>query len=163
LWALGQLTYQAEELPLDYPAEAIDLPSLSAFETLAWERQVLGLPNGTGEHVLTSYRPWLVEQGILGSQDLARLPEGAAVRVAGLVVVHQSPLTAKGFHFLTLEDEAGLLDVIIRPAIYNRYRRLIRHEPLLIVAGQVQRQQGVVNILARQVMALPDTRRFCGK
>ncbi len=48
-------------------------------------------------------------------------------------------------------------------AIYNRYRRLIHHEPLLIVAGSVQRQEGVVNILARQVMALPDLHRFCGK
>lgn len=65
LWALGQLTYRIEELPLDYPAEAIDLPPLSAFETLAWERRGLGLPNRTSEHMLTFYRPWLVEQGIL--------------------------------------------------------------------------------------------------
>jgi len=153
LWELGQLHYRAEELPLDFAPEAVDLPPLTRTETLAWERQVLGL--STGEHVMTFYRPWLVEQGILGSRDLVRQPDGATVRVAGLVVVHQAPPTAKGFHFFTLEDEYGLMDVVIRPAIYTRYRQVIRHEPRLIVAGPVQRQEGVVNVLARQIIVLP--------
>ncbi len=159
LWALGQLTYQAEELPLDFPAEAIDLPPLPASEMLAWERRVLGL--SAGEHVLTFYRSWLVEQGILGSQDLARQPEGAAVRVAGLVVVHQSPPTAKGFHFLTLEDEAGLIDVIIRPAIVTQIKKLpswrgysLNDQTLLLVEGIVQRDGNIINVLATRLHSL---------
>jgi error-prone DNA polymerase len=155
LWALGQLTYRVEELPLDFPTEAVDLPPLSASETLAWERHVLGLPSGTGEHVMTFYRPWLVEQGILSSRDLARQPDGAAVRVAGLVVVHQSPPTAKGFHFLTLEDEAGLIDLILRPPVYARYRRVLQNEPVLIAEGAVQRQEEVTNLLVGRVIPLP--------
>jgi hypothetical protein len=68
--------------------------------------------------------------------------------VAGLVVVHQAPPTAKGFHFVTLEDEEGLLDEIVNPQGAAQ-RRLWHNEPLLVVQGVVQREGAVVNVLAK--------------
>ena len=152
LWELGQLQYQAEELPLVWPEPEIDLPPLSAFEAQAWERQALGL--STGAHLLAAYRSQLTAAGMLGSEALARQTDGAMVRVAGLVVVHQAPPTAKGFHFLTMEDEAGLLDVVIRPRIYRQFRQILRHASLLVVSGPVQREGEVINVLAEQVTDL---------
>ena len=72
---------------------------------MLWEQRLLGL--STGEHVMTHYRAKLTTQGIFNSQTLAQTQNGQHVRVAGLLVVHQSPPTAKGHHFLTLEDEGG--------------------------------------------------------
>jgi error-prone DNA polymerase len=134
--------------PLDFILESNsdELPPLSAIEALAFEQQVLGL--SSGEHVLSFYRAQLARQGILGSIQLMKQQAGRQVRVAGLVVVHQAPPTAKGFHFITLEDESGLIDVIIRPHIYERYRHIWRRSWLLLVSGQVQREGEVVNVLA---------------
>jgi error-prone DNA polymerase len=155
LWELGQLRYRAEELELIIPVDEVELPPLAQIEASAWERELLGL--STGEQVMTLYRPWLAAQGILGSLELKEQPVGKQVQVAGLVVVHQAPPTAKGFHFITLEDEAGLMDVIVRPQVYSRYRRLLRTVSLLIFQGVVQREAGVVNVLARQAVALPSS------
>ncbi|MBE7550051.1 MAG: hypothetical protein HS126_03095 [Anaerolineales bacterium] len=151
LWELGQLRYQEEELDLVFPQENIPLPSLSREETMLAEVEILGL--STGEHVLAHYRDWLSQQGILSIQELANCLAGGRVRAAGLLVVHQSPPTAKGFHFLTLEDETGLLDVIVRPQIYVRHRRLLHTSHLLLVEGTVQRESGVINLLALRVAA----------
>ena len=68
--------------------------------------------------------------------------------------MHQSPPTAKGFHFLTLEDEAGMLNVIVRPPVYNECRHVIHSELLLLAEGKVERDGDVVNILAERVRPL---------
>ncbi|MEW5956273.1 MAG: error-prone DNA polymerase [Chloroflexota bacterium] len=153
LWELGQLHYAEEELDLVLSDEGVSLPPLTPAEATELEQAVLGL--STGEHVMTFYCSWLNEQGILGSRDLKLQPDGAMVRVAGLVVVHQSPPTAKGFHFITLEDEAGLIDLIVRPQVYTRYRRLLRNEPLLVAEGTLQQQAGVTNLLVERLTPLP--------
>lgn len=153
LWELGQLSYQPEEFALVFPSEEVNLPPLSPAEALLSEYKLLGL--STGEHIMTLYRPWLAERGILGSWELKAQPQGRQVRVAGLLVVHQAPPTAKNFHFLTLEDEAGLVDVILRPPIYTRFRRVILTDVLLIVEGVIQQEGGVVNLLAEYVAVIP--------
>ncbi|MBK8034112.1 MAG: hypothetical protein IPK17_32345 [Chloroflexi bacterium] len=63
---------------------------------------------------------------MLVSRDLDRYQDGAAVTVAGQILVHQAPPTAKGHHFITLEDEAGFLNIIVRPDEYAQYRRVLR-------------------------------------
>ena len=153
LWALGRLDYQADKLDLRFPADTVDLPPLSQAETMSLEYAILGL--SPGEQVMSLYRPWLNRQGILDSQALIAQPDGQLVRIAGQVVVHQSPPTAKGFHFITLEDEAGLMDLIIRPKVYDRYRELLHSVSLLLVEGRVQHQNGVVNLLVKRAAALP--------
>jgi error-prone DNA polymerase len=153
LWELGKLRYQEEELDLAFPDDGVELPPLSRAEALADEVEVLGL--STGEHVMALYRPWLVKHGILGSRELEASADGQRVRAAGLVVVHQAPPTAKGHHFLTLEDNEGLTNVVVRPAVYTQYWRTLHTAPLLIVEGIVQRNGEVTNLLARRVASMP--------
>ena len=79
------------------------------------------------------------------------------MRVAGLIVVHQSPPTAHGVHFVTLEDECGLFDLIIFPDVYERVRRVVRGHSLLLVEGIIQQDEGVTNVLAGSVQPLRDS------
>lgn len=76
------------------------------------------------------------------------------MRVTGQVVVHQAPPSAKGVHFITLEDELGLLDVIVQPALYARFRRVLHSASLLAVAGVVQRRGAVINVIAQHAAYL---------
>ena len=143
------------ELELVYEQPDIDLPALTPAERLHMEGSLVGV--STGPHLLSLYRPWLEEQGVLSSAALRACEDGQAVRVAGLVVVHQAPPTAKGFRFLTLEDEFGLADVIIRPQVYERYRKEMRGSRLLLVTGTLQREGAVRNVIAREVQTLSNS------
>ena len=75
------------------------------------------------------------------------------MRVAGAVVVRQRPGTAKGFVFLNLEDETGLINVIVRPQLFHRYR-LLTGEPFLFVEGRLQHQDDVISVRAERLQAL---------
>ena len=92
--------------------------------------------------------------GILGSAALAGVRAGRVVRVAGVRVMHQAPPTARGVHFLTLEDEDGMLNIVVRPEIYKAWRSTTRQASLLVVEGTVQRRDGVTNVVAREVRRL---------
>jgi error-prone DNA polymerase len=80
---------------------------------------------------------------------------GAKVRVAGLVITRQSPSTGKEFKFFTLADEFGHVDVIIRPPIYQRYRQVANLEPVLVMDGSLQKQDGVLSVLVTHIEAAP--------
>ena len=159
MWQLGTLSYKEEGLALaDDPTE-LTLPPLSQAEQLLAEQSVMGV--STGPHVLSFYRTWLDANNILDSRELAATPHGRRVRVAGLLVVHQSPPTAKGFHFLTLETETGLINVIVRPAVYRQFSPLLLTAKLLLVAGVVQQEEGVTNVLVNHISHLEtDLRPF---
>jgi error-prone DNA polymerase len=152
LWELGGLRYHEEELDLVFPDQGVELPPFSPAEALQAEYSVLGL--STGDHLMSLYRPWLAHQGILSSREMEACKDGQQVRVAGLVVMHQAPPTAKKHHFISLEDEESLVNVIVRPQVYTRYQRIWHEVPLLIVEGTVQRKGGVVNLLASRVAPL---------
>ncbi len=147
LWQLKSLRYPVEELDLVFAEDGVELPPLSDPERLAFDYDLLGL--STEQHVMVFYRPMLAEQGVLTSAMLRKTQHGAPVKVAGLVVVHQAPPTAKGVHFLTLEDEMGLLDIIVRPEIYDHYARLLRQSAVLVVEGWVQSGDGITHVLAQ--------------
>ncbi len=146
LWELGMLHYREDGLDLAWEREVMELPPLSAAEAMLAEQSVMGL--SPGDHVMSFYRSQLRERGFLGSRELAACVTGLQVRVAGLLVVHQSPPTAKGFHFLTLEDEDGMINVVVRPKVYERFRSVIRGQSLLVVVGVTQREGSVSNLLA---------------
>jgi error-prone DNA polymerase len=154
LWELGSLYLDDGELGLVFSTPELELPPLTAVAAMLAEQEALGL--STGEHIMQFYRRWLAARGILGSCGLAASAAGQFVKLAGLLVAHQAPPSANGFHFLTLEDADGLSNVVVRPAVYGRYAPVIRAAPLLLVAGVVQRQDGVVNLLADQITALPE-------
>ena len=74
--------------------------------------------------------------------------------VAGLVIARQRPGTAKGTMFLLFEDEFGTINLIVPKAVYERHRHLARAEPLLLARGRLERTQGVVNVIVRELAAL---------
>jgi len=146
VWELGTISYQEGEMDLSPPLEEIDLPQLSPDEEIRMEYGILGLP--VGDQIISLYRPRLERLAVLKSGELERRRNGEKVRVAGLVVVRQRPPTAKGFVFITMEDEDGLTNVIVRPDVYERYYRVLRNCFLLIVEGTIQKQPGILNVLA---------------
>lgn len=152
VWELGRLEYRAGTLDLDLPPDEVSFPAVSPLAALGVEYELLGL--STGRHVMALYRPQLDERGIFSSDDLADCADGRRVRVAGLVVVHQAPPTAKGTHFVTLEDEYGFINIVLRPEVYTKYRAVVRECPLLVVEGVVQQRDSVVNVVASRVMGM---------
>lgn len=156
LWELGKLHLEFA-LPLE-SHEEVELPTLSQVDLMRMEHLALGL--STGEHLMTLLREWATKRGILHSASLHQTRDGAIIFCAGLVVVQQAPPTAKGFRFLTLEDEFGFINVIVKPAIYEQYQRVIRDNPLLLVEGEVQRQQEVIHVLARRLQAATFQTRY---
>ncbi len=153
LWQARQQAGLTGALPLPL-APAPTLPALTPAAAQAWEQQATGL--ATGPHALAFYRERLTARGSLDSRSVLAADAGVPVKMAGVLVVHQAPPTAKGFHFLTLEDEWGVLDIILRPQLYPRYRRLLQTTRWLLVAGHVQREGAVVNLLATQLAPLGD-------
>ncbi len=116
------------------------------------EYEVLGL--STGAHVMSLFREQLRQRGILTSQDPENCVDGTVVEVAGQLTMHQAPPTAKGFHFLTLEDEWGMMNVIVKPDVYPVYREVVRSEPILVVKGIVQRREQVINTVALMISSV---------
>src|SRR5213078_1899737 len=92
--------------------------------------------------------------GVVQSDALPKLEHGVRVEVAGLVVARQRPETAKGFVFVLLDDVAGMVNVIVRPDVYDRYRATIRGEPLLWIAGKLAKDDGTVNVIAEEAQGL---------
>ena len=93
-------------------------------------------------------------RGILRAVDLPRERQGRRIRVAGTVITRQRPGTAKGFVFLTLEDETGIANVIVRPDLFAEDKLTIVREPYLVVEGTLQIQEGVTSIKAERVRPL---------
>jgi error-prone DNA polymerase len=158
LWQLG-LLYRPPgpqaALPLPTDQDMVALPAFTVNEELLADYAVSGL--SPRYHPIGLARPALAP-GICPSTRLGGLRHGARARVAGMVVCRQRPPTAKGFVFLTLEDEHGLMNVIVRPGVYARDRRTINGEGLVMVAGAVQHQEGVLNLLAQTVLPLEAAR-----
>jgi error-prone DNA polymerase len=129
----------------------VELPAMTDWDRMAADYAVLGLsPN---HHPMAFLRSRLHE-GVVLSRMLESLPDGAPVEVAGLVVCRQRPGTAKGFIFLVLEDEFGLVNVVVKPGLHERQRSLVRTEPFVIVRGELQRRDGTVNVMAESFTPL---------
>jgi error-prone DNA polymerase len=96
-----------------------------------------------------------LHEGITPSRLVEQMQAGEKVTVAGLVAVRQSPETAKGFIFHTLEDYDGLINVITAPSLKDKFRHLIEAAPALIVHGHIERQERSVNVIAERFEDLP--------
>jgi error-prone DNA polymerase len=106
-----------------------------------------------GVHPLQLLRSHLPE-GVLSSTELARCRDGRRVRVAGMAIARQRPSTAKGVVFMLLEDEQGQMNLIVPPPVYERYRALVRGEPLLLAHGRFERRDRNMNVLVDRVESL---------
>ncbi|HEY6551417.1 MAG TPA: OB-fold nucleic acid binding domain-containing protein, partial [Solirubrobacterales bacterium] len=88
------------------------------------------------------------------SADLAKVPPGEIVEVAGMVVARQRPGTAKGVVFMLLEDERGTVNLVVPPAVYERCRAAVRAAPLVHAKGKLERQEGTTNVVVTEVTEL---------
>ena len=152
-------------LPLEPTAEIPDLR-----EQTAWERMLAdyrGTSLSVGPHPLELLRPHLPPETV-SSAELERLDDGSTVRVAGMAIARQRPATAHGIVFMLLEDEHGLTNLVVRPDVYERYRALVRGEPLLAASGRLEKVGLNINVvvtelenlapLAREVAGLVEVR-----
>ena len=119
-----------------------------------------------GPHPVSLVRPLLAARGIVRAADLAHLRDGTRVETAGTVIVRQRPGTAKGFFFITLEDETGFANAIVTPQRFAAERTLLTTSAALVVGGVLQNQDGVVSIKAdrfaplREIGAAPPSHDF---
>jgi error-prone DNA polymerase len=125
------------------------LPSMDARERLHADYAGTGLT--IGPHPMALRRNDLALKGVLRAMDLPQARDGRRVRVAGMVITRQRPGTAKGFVFLTLEDETGISNVIVRPDLFDRERLTVIRQPFLLVDGVLQHQDGVLSVRAEHV------------
>ena len=152
LWnALGQ---DRKEMPLfDALPPAADtqtaLPEMSPIEEMLADYRNLGLT--LGQHPMGFLREGLTELNVAPSEDLSILPKDRPVAVAGIVLVRQRPGTAKGITFVTLEDETGVANLIIRPEVWQRFRRVALTATVLLVRGRLQREGRVIHVLTNHL------------
>jgi error-prone DNA polymerase len=117
------------------------LEDMSLSERL--QSDIIGTSLTIGPHPMALHRDAMASRGVRRAHDLARLPEGARVRVAGAVICRQRPGTAKGFVFLTLEDETGLVNITVRPDLFEAHGQVVVTSEVLEVDGILQTRGGV--------------------
>ncbi len=162
LWQLGVANgarrLQNEQTQLSLPLPIPAPPTLRELDS--WER-LLADYSSTGiaiaEHPMTLIRPGL-EEGLATSADLERVANGSFVRIPGMVVARQRPATARGVVFMLLEDEVGTVNVVVPPPVYTRFRMAVRTASFARVDGKLERREGVLNVVAREIhtLATPD-------
>ncbi len=131
------------------------LPPMSAVERVVADYEGTGLT--IGPHPMAMRREEMSLRGALRASDLPRQRHGRRVRVAGAVITRQRPGTAKGFVFLTLEDETGIANIIIRPDLFAEQRLTVINEPFLLVEGILQNQEGVTSVRAERMAGVGGT------
>ena len=135
-------------LPLVAATEtAVILPRPDAAEEIMADYRQLSL--STTQHPLSLLREKLRARGLSSNLELRALPDGARVRVGGLVTHLQQPGTASGVVFLSLEDETGIVNVILWPQVFAAQRASALTASLLVVSGTLQNQHGVAHVVAR--------------
>jgi error-prone DNA polymerase len=106
------------------------------------------------KHPVALIREELTQKNIITSSELLERPHGKWTKVAGLVLIRQRPGTASGIVFVTLEDETGIVNLIVRPDIYEKYRLAARHAGLLQADGSVERQGQVIHVMVKRMYDL---------
>jgi error-prone DNA polymerase len=137
-------------LPLSLPAP----PELRPLDT--WERIVADYASTgvtLGEHPMEVIREG-AGRPLVVCAELDATSDGSRIAVAGMVVARQRPATARGVVFMLLEDEGGVVNVIVPPPVYERCRLAVRTAPFALVEGKLERREGVINLLAGEVERL---------
>jgi error-prone DNA polymerase len=107
-----------------------------------------------GPHPMAYRREWLTAMGIRRASELRDIPSGKRLRIGGCVITRQRPGTAKGFVFLSLEDETGVANAIVTPDLFHQNRLLLTSERFLAVEGILQNQDNVISVKAERVLPL---------
>ncbi len=162
LRSVDRAAKRAAGRPMDLRLPATDAPSLPALtesERLGDAYAVIGLDGR--RQVIDLFRPALERLGAIPNAALAGRRPGR-VRLGGLVVTRQHPMTARGTVFLALEDETGMVNVTLWPTTWERLRGIVRRHALLLVDGELQREGNVVNVVARDVQSLVEAANAAG-
>jgi error-prone DNA polymerase len=133
---------------------ASPLPEMSAIEETFADYATTGIT--TGAHPMAHLREDLARQGILQTAQVGQSAHGKRIRTAGTVIVRQRPGTAKGVMFITLEDETGMVQAIVRPELLRKHRRILIGRTGLIVEGTVQHRDGSLSIQGERFWPLPE-------
>jgi error-prone DNA polymerase len=155
LWELSALgSFDEGDLFFGLPmaADAPAFPAMTATERVATDFDTAGL--SLESHPVGLLRPALQRAGAVTAAQLQDVRSGASVRLGGLVIVRQRPPTAKGFCFMSVEDETGLANLVIEPRRFEQYRKEITGTALVLAAGRVERNGKVVNLKVEHLEAL---------
>ncbi len=125
------------------------LPAMTFAERIAADYRELGL--SPTAHPVELFRERIGARGVLTIAQAGRQRDRSQVRMAGLAVSIQHPMTAKNFVFIALEDETGMINVTVRPQVYTQYRALLHRHPLLVIDGTLQVSGEVLNVVARRI------------
>ena len=140
-----------DALPLE-PERDVGLPQLRAAEQLVLDYGRLGL--SLQDHPMKHYRPRLDLQKTLTAEATKTVAHGTTVRIAGLVIGRQRPATASGVTFFTLEDETGVVNVIVRKTLFDENYAVARYSKIMAVVGRLEKQGPVIHVLAEKLERL---------
>ncbi|MEN8181269.1 MAG: error-prone DNA polymerase [Myxococcota bacterium] len=154
LWQVAALERDPRSLfaGVSPPETPVPVPEMTPLEETLADYRIAGLT--TGPQILAHLRPRLQQRGILPATALHDVPNGRFVRTAGHVIVRQRPGSARGFCFLTLEDETGTANAILTPDQFRRFRVPLHTSSLVEIAGPLQNVDGVVHVRVRELRPL---------
>ncbi|HEY1088399.1 MAG TPA: hypothetical protein VGE37_11915, partial [Archangium sp.] len=155
LWDIHALgPFDEDDLFFGLPmvSDQSNFPVMSAAERVSADFETVSL--SLESHPVGLLRRQLQKQGAVTSEELLRVSSGRIAKLGGLVIVRQRPPTAKGFTFLSVEDEAGIANLIVEPHLFEQYRREITGCPLILASGRVERSGKVVNLRVTTMQAL---------
>ncbi len=155
LWAVGATSQSrpGRLAGIVTGADAPRLPGMTPMEESVADLWATGVsPDG---HPTIFVRDELTKLGVLTSSQLWNPVPGSTVLVAGVVTHRQRPMTAQGVTFLNLEDETGLINVVVSKGCWARFRRVAREAPAMLIRGRLERSEGVINIVAEHLAPLP--------
>ena len=161
LWQVERVSRAAGPL-----YERLEEEGVSPLEPMTLSERLNADLRGTGltigRHPMAHQRAWLDTMDVARASELKKMRNAAPVRVAGWVIVRQRPGTAKGFMFLSLEDETGIANVIVTPQLFEKNRLALVDYPFLLIEGALQHQDNVISVRARRVEPLHFTMASAG-
>jgi len=156
--AMWQVLRQGEALPLlaglDDEEPVVPLPDEPREQSVAYDYHHVGL--SLKVHPMALRREELARRGVVEASRLVGIRSGRRVAVAGLVTVRQRPSTARGIVFMTLEDETGVANLLVRPEVYEKYRKVARSVTGMVAAGKLERSDGVIHVVVDRMVDLAD-------
>jgi error-prone DNA polymerase len=154
LWQTQRATLPVGPLlaPLEESGEPSPLLPMNTEERLYADYHGTGVT--IGKHPMAYRRAEMNALGVTRATDLAKVPNGRLVRIAGAVIVRQRPGTAHGFVFMSMEDETGIMNAIVAPATFDRYKFVVLGERYLLIHGVLQNLDGVISVKAGRIEPL---------
>jgi error-prone DNA polymerase len=131
------------------------LPPMTPAEQVAADYRDTGVAPHL--HAVELFRERLASRGVITITEAAGRRDRSLIRLAGLAVSVQHPMTAKNFVFIALEDETGMINVTLRPTVYQAHRALLHRHPLLVIDGRLQVEGAVLNVVATRLRSVDET------